>query len=287
MGPHSCLAPKWCPYENHGKARSSRFMQPRLLARQTVDCFIRYKTPIRFLLGLIGVWLGFLAQQSFAEKSGTQGLIRIIAATSLLLLIIPPQPITTPERTENQPEIASGWRRSIGLAGLLVSALLFSKSFHAFYALERYEIPDRSPWEYFAFGVLTLIFGACFLTVGLARARRITLWQGLVLGGIIGLALFLRLHLLSEMPYGLWSDRGLEWLGSTANAPPARLSSDFCELCYPHDRASLVAVQNGSELVWRDQSTGVARDERGFWCRHSLSRLSGRQLAARTQFLAS
>jgi len=77
----------------------------------------------------------------------------------------PARTIAVPEA----PRLATGFRRTLGIAALIVAGVMLGLAAESFLALPPGEIPGALPWDRYAAGMAFLVFGGLTLTRGMPR----------------------------------------------------------------------------------------------------------------------
>lgn len=183
-----------------------------MIVRQVVHYFTRYRVALRmaFLAGAFG--LAFAAHRAFEAKDGKWGAVYLGIASLFILFAIPTSPIQLPNLSQAYPQLASGKRRCIGLLFLGLSGACLAGAFLAFYRLAPDEIPSSRPWDAFLIGIGMLAVGIGLFLRGTGASPSLSRRYTWVLAGIITLALFLRLYLAEQVPFGLWYDEAVNGL---------------------------------------------------------------------------
>lgn len=173
-----------------------------------------YMSIIRLMLLAIVIFLSYQAHQIFTTEKSAKGFIWAGIASILFMIAI----VAIPLRIETNPTPASEqlqlkrWQKMLGMVWLIISGFLLWQAAELFLALKPGEIPTVRPWQYFGVGIALLILVTFSLTPTVPRRFRFNPLTIFLFLSVIGLAIFLRLYLFDELPYGLWYDEAINGL---------------------------------------------------------------------------
>lgn len=200
---------------NHTTDNPNTTLEPNT-AQQTIfrQHLANYMLIIRLMLLAIVIFLSYRAYQAFSIEKSANGFIPLAVASLIFIIITWHLPLQV--QTNKLPQLEQPLpRRRVKLLGILwfiISAFCLWQSARIFLGLQPGQTPDQRPWQYFATGIILLIIVGFSLTPSVARRFRPDFLTILLFVSVIGLALFLRLYLFNQLPYGIWFDEAINGL---------------------------------------------------------------------------
>ena len=172
----------------------------------------REKVGIRpFLFGVLALSLALAGQQALQQGLWLDSWLFWGSGVLLFLSVFGPSrysPIAAPQPFGGKGQQPDGWRQRVGMGLLAISLLMSVDALRQFYSLEPFT-PEA--WIWHGGAIVVLLAGVRLLdsanNLGAGWGR----WKGWLrssgwVGGLLLVALLLRLLYLDRLPYGLWYD---------------------------------------------------------------------------------